>query len=530
MAEKGSGQLTRTGRLLAENRWIVPTLGLIGVVGTFALAGLVPSLILLAVLATLAIVALALSWRKADDRVKALEAALAARAGDDDEELPVSAGELGNHRSESAVAEPPDETADDAEPNGEDDPDAPMWDALTTAVRERDVAESRRLSDQYIGTAKDDSERIERQAFALRVRGWAGDSTALPELEELVKAHPSHPYPPLALAASLEGLKEFARAIDILELAAGTVEKSVHLLAEAARIARRARNFTMAQALAERAVVVATLPKEKAEAHKALGWALWDGGDQSAAFTNWESSLHLNPADDDLRFAAAYRYSDAGVPELALLHYEVVVSSDISHGSAQNNLGVVLERLGMELAAARNYRAAAERGESLPASNLASKLLSAGCVDEARDWLAKGREAEVVDPRVAQVEAHLAAALEDEETTLTNVRHRADELRRIHSDGLLPTDVPVGAWIIESKEIELQPDGDSASSAPTSWGTRYRFERSSRGLEVTSRSSQYASAQTGLGCLRGGVLRFYLASSESGGATTVVNGYPAPES
>jgi tetratricopeptide (TPR) repeat protein len=527
MTENGSGRVAPTGQLLADNRWIVPILGVIGVVATFVTAGLVPTLVLLALLALFVIIALARSWRKADDRANELAAALAERGAAEDDAP--EAGEAHDYRrtsTGSAVAEPPNDSTNDAEPKAEDDSDGPTWDALTKAVRERDVGASRQASAQYIDGAKDETDRIERQAFALRVRGWAGDTAALPDLEELVKAHPTVAAPALALAHSLEGMKEYRRASDILERAAESVEKSAHVLAEASRINRAARDFTKAQELSERALVRAGHTTEQAEARKALGWALWDVNHHAAAFTHWEAALHLNPADNDLRFAVAYRYSDTEVPELALLHYEVLVANDASHGSAQNNLGVVLESLGMEFAAAKNYRAAAERGESLPASNLASKFLSAGCADEVELWLAKGREADEVNPRVAQVEGQLALALESEVETRTATRHRAYELRKLFSDGLLPTDVPTGRWMLDGEEIELEPDGDEAAIERSTWGHRYRFARSPLGLEVMYQSSQYTSKQTGLGSLRDDELRFYLKSSTAGGPTTIVTGHP----
>lgn len=523
-----SGRVAAAGQLLADNAWIVPTLAVIGVGATFATAGLIPTLVLLAVLALFAIIALARSWRKADDRAKKLAAALAERGSPEEDAGTTDVGEAHDDRrtsTGSGVAEPPEDSTDDAEPKAKDDSDDPIWDALSKAVRERDVGACRHASAQYIDGAKGETDRIERQTLALRLRGWAGDTAALRELEELVKAHPTVPAPALALAHSLEGLKEYRRASDILERAAESVEKSTNVLAEASRINRAARDFAKAQELAERALTRASVTIEQAEAHKALGWALWDADHHAAAFTHWEAALHFNPADNDLRFAVAYRYTDTEVPELALLHYEVLVANDVSHGSAQNNLGVVLERLGMEFAAAENYRAAAERGESLPASNLASKLFSAGCADEVERWLAKAREADEVNPRVAQVEAQLASALEDETDTRVAARHRGHELRKLYSDGLLPTDVPTGRWMLDSEVIELEPDGDEAADERTSWGHRYRFARSPRGLEVTYQSSQYASERTGLGSLRDDVLRFYLQSSTSGGPTMIVTGH-----
>jgi hypothetical protein len=226
------------------------------------------TLVLLSSLAIFAIIALARSWRKADNRANQLAAELAERDPPDEDAGPAEVGEAHADRrtsTASAVAEPPEELTVDAEPKGEDDSDAPIWDALSKAVRERDVVASRQASAQYIDGARNEIDRIERQALALRIRGWAGDTAALPELEELVEAHPTVPAPALALAQSLEGLKEYQRASDILEGAAESVEKSARVLAEASRINRAARAFGKAHELAERSLARASDTTDQAE-------------------------------------------------------------------------------------------------------------------------------------------------------------------------------------------------------------------------------------------------------------------------
>jgi tetratricopeptide (TPR) repeat protein len=102
---------------------------------------------------------------------------------------------------------------------------------------------------------------------------------------------------------------------------------------------------------------------------------------------NWyfgltEKLLDLNPADSDTRFNLAYKYSNAGHREMALLHYLAIPVRERS-SMAWNNLGVAYAGFSMNAHAVRAYLKAENMGETLAMSNLANLFTDAGFLKEA---------------------------------------------------------------------------------------------------------------------------------------------------
>ena len=59
-----------------------------------------------------------------------------------------------------------------------------------------------------------------------------------------------------------------------------------------------------------------------------------------------ERLLDLDPADIDIRFALAYKYSEQGSHDLAAMHYARILYAERTAGT-WNNLGVAFDQIGL---------------------------------------------------------------------------------------------------------------------------------------------------------------------------------------
>lgn len=182
--------------------------------------------------------------------------------------------------------------------------------------------------------------------------------------------------------------------------------------------------------LAEAAVVADFAGKSKLYAEIARRYSLGQDPDHAKVMAMYELAVRSNPSDKDLRFKVAYQYSNNGMPALALCHYKWMLAMHGVGGAYFNNAGVVafgvsLPILGMEL-----YRKAEAKGESLAMSNIASKMLSVGLIQEAREVLGRARECGDVHERVSLVEGEIAKKQQEERERLSQVEENARRLGR----------------------------------------------------------------------------------------------------
>ena len=163
-------------------------------------------------------------------------------------------------------------------------------------------------------------------------------------------------------------------------------------------------------------------------------------------------AVELAPTDSNLRFRVGYAYSQSDYEDLALLHYTATVGMDNEDSAARNNAGVAYERLNMPIHSIRRYREAADRKNSLADANLATRLMSAGFADEAKEILTKAAAEDDPHPNVAHHISHLSELEEAERKTkkATIARaHTKDDFFRSYADALLvssPRPELAGAW------------------------------------------------------------------------------------
>ncbi len=151
-------------------------------------------------------------------------------------------------------------------------------------------------------------------------------------------------------------------------------------------------------------------------------------GDWLHRAVSLESAVAITPNDTTLRFRMAHAFAQAGVNDVALLHYRATLRADESDADAQNNIGVAYENLDMPIQATNYFRSAAENGNTLEHANIANRFLNAGFVDEARALLDAASAFENPHQNLASHRAHQHTAGAGAEYR-TDCHRRSDEAR-----------------------------------------------------------------------------------------------------
>jgi tetratricopeptide (TPR) repeat protein len=139
-------------------------------------------------------------------------------------------------------------------------------------------------------------------------------------------------------------------------------------------------------------------------------------GNDVMFFACLERCLELAPDRTDMRFDLAFRYDATGFGPHALYHYEELVKfKDQIPG--WNNLGVVAGTLKLPVTAIDAYQVAANAGNSLAISNIASLKLDAGFLDEAVESCKTGLTDKEAHPRLSEVFASCQRAREKEQAS-----------------------------------------------------------------------------------------------------------------
>lgn len=163
-----------------------------------------------------------------------------------------------------------------------------------------------------------------------------------------------------------------------------------------------------------------------------------------------EKLLEFSPADNELRFSLAYKYSEVQSHELSLFHY-----SRIPHRGrgaiTWNNLGVAYNNLKLKVSAMRAFRKSEADGETLAMSNIASDLLRAGFEPEARAICEKAMALPDHNKRVPTVMVSINETVEHEDKKIEELDKEAQALHAFfakfgESGARLARDEASGTW------------------------------------------------------------------------------------
>ena len=176
-----------------------------------------------------------------------------------------------------------------------------------------------------------------------------------------------------------------------------------------------------------------------------------------------ERLLELNPADIDSRFSLAYKYSEIGRSDLALLHYSRIPIAERS-STVWNNMGVAFDRIGLPSKAVEAFRKSESLGDTLAMSNIANKQIEAGFLAEATQTCEAAIKSpdhhKNADASFSRLKGVPEEELTKESTSLENAREISSIYRSV---GLAATSVPMvpqAQWVGPHCELLLEMEAD----------------------------------------------------------------------
>lgn len=252
-----------------------------------------------------------------------------------------------------------------------------------------DYAGANSISDQYIQSelGKQEQSRKSWEAYTEYFNLAHGKGGSLAQLTKLAADDEGDSEISMYLARIYEKYDEFGKAAVTYTKAAGLagdISDELQLLGKAACAHQLDGNEADALALiAQMKSMSADTGKGEAEVLQAERRLAEIAHEDEILIATMERLLDLDPTDMDTRFALAYKYSNQGSNELAVMHYARIPYAERS-AMAWNNLGVAFDQIGLPAKSVNAYRKSEEMGETLAMSNLANKLIEAGFVSEAQ--------------------------------------------------------------------------------------------------------------------------------------------------
>ena len=147
-----------------------------------------------------------------------------------------------------------------------------------------------------------------------------------------------------------------------------------------------------------------------------------------------EKAIEGRPNNPNLRFEAAYTYSQQSFARLALFHYRLHLGFHPDDPVSLNNLGVEYGRLTMPSKSIRHYKKSAGFNDTLAMANLANTYMNVGFISEAEQILTKARAMSEVHPNVGSAIAELGKIEAAEKETETKCIEAARDQQRFFSE------------------------------------------------------------------------------------------------
>lgn len=177
-----------------------------------------------------------------------------------------------------------------------------------------------------------------------------------------------------------------------------------------------------------------------------------------------ERYIELTPDDLESRFNLAFKHSELGNRDLALLHYSKV-PFQMRSGILWNNLGAEYDEFVMPGKAVLAFQQSEQKRETLAMSNLARKLANAGFIQQAKEICEKALGIENYHNNAARVLAELRDIEEQEEKKPSELRDKAAPKAKFYQDvgRAVTKPEPSGLsnyWIGPTGVLELKQNGD----------------------------------------------------------------------
>jgi len=215
-----------------------------------------------------------------------------------------------------------------------------------------------------------------------------------------------------------------------------------------------------------------------------------------------EKLIEIQPNNTQLRFKAAYSYSQKEFNNLALLHYKTMMRFKPDDPTALNNIAVAYSELDMPINAAKFFKKAIEQKETLAAANLAYKYMNAGFDEEASEILEEARKSDKIAPSVGQAISDIEKKRQNE----LNIEEKAVKKAKEQQKFMLGfaeayfvkiPDCPeiAGVWkSTEGTKIEIKQGEDKIEGTWKEGVYKRKFEGNivNRGAKTTTYQEQYS--------------------------------------
>ncbi len=283
-----------------------------------------------------------------------------------------------------------------------------------------DKVSEQRIYDAYLLTpdGKIDKNKISWSAERESWKIMLGKGGTLSILEAMAREHPDNDEVLRYLARAYREYKEFEKAAGQLLASAKqstTPEVRLKRLGEAAVEYNKAhQEKDVNNAVDQMKSLIDNVEEKEIIILRTLKQIAEDANDDDKYLAYAERLLDIAPADNDVRFSLAYKYSDLKYNELALYHYTKIPYAE-RNLSAWNNIGVANDRLSLNGKAVDAYRKAEELGETLAMSNLGSKYLDAGFFLEAEEICNKAIKIENYDKKIGETITRIKSLQEEED-------------------------------------------------------------------------------------------------------------------
>ena len=169
--------------------------------------------------------------------------------------------------------------------------------------------------------------------------------------------------------------------------------------------------------------------------------------------------------------------------------------------AALNNIAVAYSQLDMPILAAKFYKKAIEKKETLAAANLAYKYMNAGFDEEASKILEEARKSDKIDPKVGEAISDIEKKRQNESKIEEKAIKKANEQQKFmlrFAEAYfvkLPDCLEIArAWkSTEGNEIEIKQVKDKIEGTWRKSNTDYKFEGNivNRGAKITTFKEQY---------------------------------------
>ncbi|HML07388.1 MAG TPA: tetratricopeptide repeat protein [Xanthobacteraceae bacterium] len=342
-----------------------------------------------------------------------------------------------------------------------------------SAITGADSQEGKRYFALTEAVEKQDRPQIEKifESFRLRPIGYApyqlevwenvellraGFADARIELERIERENPKDSDASLALARYYLGIRAAEEArihIEILLTRADSDEKlTAAMLLKSSYIESLEDRDAAIKYLLSAANKISQL-QSQSKIYEALGDRYRDQKRDGLAIAAYERALACDVHNKDARFQLAYIYAqNDALQSLSLRHYRILLRQDPRYWSAENNLGVVYEKLGLKLHKIEAWQSAAERNDGYSVGNLMFAYLETGFVEKAEKVYEEAASHVKSNPRVIAAYTQLKGIRDQENERLDQVREDGEAIWRELTKGNISFEKAAEDWIGDWKE------------------------------------------------------------------------------